>query len=265
MIEEAFSPQQSEAGNFEISADQKCFGFDLAKKKFYSNAFTVSLSDFFACSCGRPWQLKSGEYQVDHVEVRNKTLQIVFSSDTSTVTVQFCFVNEMLCGTLHVTARCELKDFFVALCLPIPDDARLTMPMSLYNDNPAADPKRLVPHFPSKGSASLVLEESRYPIPGVNAEFSNDFITLFLRPGYNWSLGAERLACGDTRLVLGSGCVAFNGKHDQAYELKNEMVATDKGYRTLKAGEKNYDRLCCKLGASRMFWRRLPGYCFKRL
>lgn len=210
---------------------EKDFSFDDNRLLFQCSPFEVKLSSFFRFSENSPWCLKKSIFQECTARISGEKLHVCASSEPFQIHFEFYLQKDILRGTINFSARREIRKGFFALCLPVPDHARLTIPMSLYNGNPSTSPERTVARFPQDGKASLLVEESRLPIPGINAEMNGKSLTLFLFPGKQCSLGGERIAKNETFLVLGSGCVAFNGTHDCAHELKNQSVKNPKGYR----------------------------------
>ncbi|MBR7103723.1 MAG: hypothetical protein IKC65_02165 [Lentisphaeria bacterium] len=220
-----------------ISGQKDHLLFDRERGYFETACYTFPLAGLAAFSTGKPWQLSPAALELGTVGLCGNKLCLDCSAAFFDLDLEFSFdAAGFLCGKAVLTAREDLEDFSFSLCFPIPGNARLTLPMSCYNGNPSAAADRIVPRFPASGNAALVFEESRYPVPGVNAEFEDKYLSLFLRPGEGCSLGAERSASGAACCLISSGCTAFNGKHDEAYEFKCRSVHHPKGYRTLKAG-----------------------------
>ena len=222
---------------YTIHCPDKDFTFDENRLLFQCSPFDLKLSSLFRFSENTSWCLKESAFQECSAKTSGEKLLVGASAESFQVHFEFYFKNDILLGKMNFRARREIRKGFFALCLPVPDHARLTLPMSLYNGNPSTSPERTVARFPPEGKASLLVEESRLPIPGINAETDGKFLTLFLFPGKHCSLGCERIAKNETFLVLGSGCVAFNGTHDCANELKNQAVENPKGYRNFANDE----------------------------
>ncbi|MFC4006145.1 hypothetical protein ACFOY2_02855 [Nonomuraea purpurea] len=133
----------------------------------------------------------------------------------------------------------QVTDVAAGLLLPLPtQDAHVTMPGVLYNDNPSSDPARQVPHV------GYVCEEHRLPIPAVNAAWDDRYVSLFAHP--------EPARAQDGTVVYGSlgvirnpgltvaamtGVIMFDGRPDVCYVSKAEVADQPIGYRTLDPGE----------------------------
>ena len=124
----------------------------------------------------------------------------------------------------------------VHLCLPVRirpgKDVRIMMPGINYNNNPNADPKRVVPRFADELPTWGLYEEHRYPVPMVHFEWGKDGararISLVTKPSsiaYGvedqwWSLGAK-MAHDHTDLLVTSGIVVTNERFGAVYGKQN--------------------------------------------
>ena len=223
------------AKQLKIEKGEKWIAFEPESGTLSTSVFSFPAGLLAGGSCRIPWQLHAGEIPSLRGEIQGEHLILSGENQWFGYQVDFFFDQHLfLRGRAIFTAFQNLASFCGSISIPVPDDARFVMPMSLYNDNPSADKDHLVPHFPRSGEASLVLEESRFPIPGVSAEFDGQFFSMFVIPGNGCALGAERSEAGNTACVITSGCVALNGKHDEAYEFKCRSVYHPKGYRELE-------------------------------
>ncbi|MEV1169614.1 hypothetical protein [Nonomuraea sp. NPDC049784] len=133
----------------------------------------------------------------------------------------------------------ELTDMAAGLLLPLPaQDAHVTMPGVLYNDNPSSDPNREVPHI------GYVCEEHRLPIPAVNAAWDDRHVSLFAHPEPTRSEEDGTVAYGSLGVIRSpgltvtamTGVIAFDGKPDVCYVSKAEVADRPIGYRDLAPG-----------------------------
>lgn len=221
----------------EISSGGKRIFFDPATGLLETPVFSLAPGELIGYSLGKPWRLNAVGTVPFRAAVEDGVLTLTGRDAFFAYRLTFSFDRHgLLRGGAAFTALRAVTDFCGTVSFPVPDDARFVMPMSLYNNNPSTAPDRVVPRFPAAGPASLVLEESRFPIPGVSAESGRGFVSFFVMPGRGCALGAERSAPGTTCCVITSGCVSFNGRHDEAYEFKCRSVPHAKGYRDLAAG-----------------------------
>lgn len=132
-----------------------------------------------------------------------------------------------------------LTDVAAGLLLPLPvQDANVTMPGVLYNDNPSSDPARPVPHI------GYVCEEHRLPVPAVNAAWDGRYVSLFAHPKAvrDWDGGVAYGSLGVVRspgltVAAMTGVIMFDGDPDVCYVSKAKTERRPVGYRDLAAGE----------------------------
>ncbi len=231
----------------------RIFAFDTESKCFEMAGAGIeksfSLGSFLRFSETEPWSFPAREYENVRLAVTpgdNAMLIVAVENEEFLCGTAFNFDGELLKGDLFVNFKKDSAKNFIALALPVENDSNFTCPGVLYNNNPSSE--RLVAHFPSEGKGSLMLEESRLPVTGVNAEKDKHFFSLFSVPEMEsgWTLGLHREE--QTLLMLGSGCLSFNGIPDQAYVAKG--VAADAGcvYRSFRAGDKFARRFAVSWG-----------------
>ncbi len=238
------------------SAGNRFFAFDTESKSFELGGCGIEkkflLAEFLRFSDSRPWSFPVKEYDSPRVAVTpdDPMLIVAVENDCFLCGMAFNFDGELLRGDFFLSVKKDLPYNFVALALPVCQDSAFTLPGVLYNDNPSTPPEHLVAHFPAAGTASLMVEESRLPVTGVNAEKDQKFFSLFSVPEmeFEWTLGAHRDERGETSLMLGSGCVSFNGIPDQVYIAKR--AAADPGcvYRNFQAGDRVTKRFALSWG-----------------
>ncbi|MCZ8519524.1 MULTISPECIES: hypothetical protein [Paenibacillus] len=155
----------------------------------------------------------------------------------------------------NVTAR-TLQDAVMGLLIPLPagEKSRVTIPHTIYNNNPSSDPGRIVPKLGAGPGRGFVCEEHRLPIPCVNVEWQEGAasagtdaccFSLFSIPGFREtqegavqydSLGA--VDQGDRILAAAlSGVVMFNGEKDLILTAKGRTDTWSGGYTDLAPGE----------------------------
>ncbi len=155
---------------------------------------------------------------------------------------------------LKLTVRFEnagdipLYTFAGGLSLPVcgKEKQKVTIPHMIYNDNPSADPERIVPHIGTEPGKGLIVEEHRLPIPAVNVEWKEGeayaFLSLLSVPCVEsgededyWSMGALKEE-GGVRITAASGVLMFNGMKDVFYGGRCTPLSYLKGYRRLEPG-----------------------------
>ena len=133
---------------------------------------------------------------------------------------------------------------------------KVTIPHVIYNGNPSASEKTLVPRLRDTDGYSLVVEEHRLPIPAVNVEWEDKksfvSLTVFSMPSrinlsgkdgeHWWSSGVVRSG-NNWNIVNLSGVVAMNNIPDKVYDNNRCPVSLPGGgYLDLRRGgifEKN--------------------------
>lgn len=223
------------------------------------SSLRFDLSRFLPISTARPWKFHPQSFRSVVATECVGTLRIVALSTGIETTVHLRFDGPAL--GLDVCWKCvapdPIENAAVAVCLDLladPATARVTMPHILYNDNPSADPERVVPHFGTQPGACLVCEETRFPIPGVNVEWLDGrtpiFVSLLAVAGSDndaWSLGCVRTNAG-LQMLCTSGVLAFNGQRDTTYGAQCRPMPFATGYRRLAKGDVIAKCLVLELG-----------------
>ncbi|GAA2205218.1 hypothetical protein GCM10009850_007570 [Nonomuraea monospora] len=196
------------------------------------------LRGLLTASAGRPWRVEPAEPGAVHL--REDTVVVTARAGGLSASLKLAFTPG---GLLTLTTIWrndtdgELADVAAGLLLPLPvQDAHVTMPGVLYNDNPSSGPDRQVPHL------GYVCEEHRLPIPAVNAAWDDRYLSLFAHPE---AIRDEdgKVAYGSLGVLPGpavtamSGVIAFNGEPDVCYVSKAQVEARPLGYRDLAPGE----------------------------
>jgi len=165
--------------------------------------------------------------------------------------------NGMLCVDTGFTNVSDevIKDAVMQVGLGFDaDDENITIPHVLYNDNPSADPERLVAKIGKKPGSGVISEEHRLPIPGINVDYYDAnkkrySLSLLSIPEIGdcedenfWALGAIKTETGVAIQAL-SGQTMFNGTKDLIYAGKNTLLPYERGYKFLLPGETIRKRL----------------------
>lgn len=148
------------------------------------------------------------------------------------------------------TGEEDIFQFTGGITLPVlgKKKQKVTIPHLIYNDNPSADPDRIIPHIGGIPGEGVVVEEHRLPIPAVNIEWKEDesypYLTLLSMPAVvcgneeeYWSLGVLKETGGE-RMISTSGPLMFNGMKDVVYGGRCTPLSYMKGYRILRGKER---------------------------
>lgn len=140
---------------------------------------SLLFSEFCPVSTHKPWDLRSREFSSVSLSGTADKIRIEGRCDLFETAVVFTFKGRLLKAAAQWTclSAARLENVAVALVLELRYDLsteRVTLPNILYNDNPSADPERLVPHFGREPGACLVCEETRFSIPCANVEWLRD-------------------------------------------------------------------------------------------
>jgi len=210
--------------------------------------FISSFSRMCRFSLEKPWNLLAQQFKSVSCAQNDEKIILKGLNDYFETVLELSFIDNLLKVELTMTcvSLTPVPNASVALVLDIKsvlDTERITMPHILYNNNPSADPERLVPHFGKDVGECLVCEETRFPIPCVNVEWQennkNRFVSLFSRPSgseIDWSLGCVRYKNG-INLVCASGILALNGKKDETYGTQCKSFHLENGYYNLQKGD----------------------------
>lgn len=222
---------------------------------FYLNNQCIhqeNLAQFLQISLRRPWLLQEPVWQITANQKIAETLQLTCQTAEIAAKLIFSFVDETLqvATTFTSLPAAGVEDFAVGVQLNMTAGTKhkVTLPHILYNDNPSADPDRIIPHIGEVVGKGTIVEEHRLPIPGINIEWQvapSTFysFTLLAQPAVKtgnvldyWSLGALRAVEGEALLLM-SGPLMFNGTKDVVYGGRNTPLSYQLGYRDLKQGE----------------------------
>jgi len=202
-------------------------------------------------STAQPWELVPVPWRLIAAEQRADACMYIFSDSRAEVEMRGSASGQAACLQLKISNRStfDWPHFSCALQLPVisREPCKVVIPHVIYEDNPSADPDRLVPHIGQTPGEGSVFEEHRLPIPAVSVEWGSEgcghFLTLLSQPEVitgddadYWSLGALCAAQGMTLAAL-SGPVMLNGRKDMTYGGQCAAVPFTGGYRTLAAGE----------------------------
>ncbi len=196
-------------------------------------------------STARPFEIAENAWQITE-----EAEDVTYTDGAMEVKLRFAAA----CGALKIDAVFRnisdrpLQDLAVGLLADCTegDAHKATMPHMIYNDNPSADPDRIVPHIGNEEGRGIIVEENRLPIPAVNVEWKTSgyqSLTLLMVPeveeGYDseyWSMGILRKDGGE-RIAALSGVLMFNGLKDVYYGGRNTPLPYLNGYRSLQPGE----------------------------
>lgn len=223
--------------------------------------YECDLSEFLWYSVTYPWEYRkctwrriqcvTGETWAGQREQEENRSILVYEDDILKGEVTLTLEDHELKVEVSVTncGREKLEDLVLGISLPVLSGGKhkVTIPHLIYNDNPSADPERIVAHIGDKAGEGIIVEEHRLPIPAVNMEWESEgefsFLTMLSFPqvkdGRNeeyWSLGVLKEEQGE-RIVALSGPVMFNGMKDVIYGAQNTPMSYMKGYRSLAPGE----------------------------
>lgn len=212
-------------------------------------------------SCERPWVLAPLADIRAQAEGEDLLVQGISHCGSIEAQARFCAQGDqvMVAVSFKNISKAPVRHGLAQLGFALEgiEGENITIPHTLYNDNPSADPARLVAHVGKKPGDGVIVEEHRLPIPGVNVEWRKEghtrCLTLlsFPEPGDGtdeqyWSLGVLREECG-LRLQALSGQTMFNGVRDMVYAGKNAFVPFERAYRLLMPGERLQHRFCLEL------------------
>ncbi|MFH1074658.1 MAG: hypothetical protein V1752_06180 [Candidatus Firestonebacteria bacterium] len=211
-------------------------------------SLVFSYAEMMKYTAGKPWSLKREKFSFIKFGNNGKTLLILGIGNFLKTRTEFIFKGDMLACSVEWEVMQNVKNASVAFVLKIKYDIKtekVTLPMNIYNNNPAVEADRVAPHFARRIGESFIEEETRYPVPCANVEWIENgktlFVSLFSIPNsgaYEWTLGVNRPDKSGVELVAASGIVSFNGKKDKNYGAKNESVHIESGYNNFKCGNK---------------------------
>ncbi|WP_325176591.1 hypothetical protein [Paenibacillus alkalitolerans] len=215
--------------------------------------FEGSLQHMFTCSEGRPWRFDFSRFRHERIVEEGGSIRIEGFLNQLNVTVSMSFGKHDL---LKVKVTWEnrtdrlVSDAAVGVTFELPVRKReiTTIPHMIYNNNPSADPERIVPRLGTGPGKGYICEEHRLPIPFVNVEWTEhartNYFSLYAIPSFvetddgkvnYFSLGA--VCDGDVSVLASlSGVLMFNGEKDVVYVGKSKTQPYDGGYVDLPPG-----------------------------
>lgn len=220
----------------------------------YENEISVlelSLPELVSYSMRKPWSMEHTPWKNIRA-FEGETYGLIFEDDCIMAQINWESKDNYL--ELEVSfenqSGDEITDFCGGITIPINKTGKqkVTIPHVIYNDNPSADPERVVPHIGTKVNGGIIVEEHRLPIPAVNVEWKVDgnfpFFTLCSVPdsitGLDrdyWSLGVVHKEEGECITAL-TGPLMFQGMKDVVYGGRCTPLPYFEGYKTLKPGER---------------------------
>ncbi|MDR3166722.1 MAG: hypothetical protein LBT93_02165 [Treponema sp.] len=210
------------------------------------------LSHLLTFSRGRPWDLCCPRVKDPEIVLDHGRLTIHIPGAFGEINAGLCFYFDAEKGLVMesewVNTGPAVQDAMAGLCLPMPwsEGAKFTLPHCLYNDNPSADPERIIPKVGTVPGGGYIAEEHRLPIPALNIQWrAGDLfphLNIFSEPSNvtgdfdsPWTLGLLKDKGGYTVTAL-SGGVMFNGEKDLIYIAKARHGNYPYNYNTLTAG-----------------------------
>ncbi len=209
------------------------------------------IEDLIWYSLSLPWEYKSCDWILVESKETKDGMYLRYKSMSIQLMIGFYIEQDELKLSLEYEniGNEIIKQFTGGLTLPVCGRGKnkVTIPHLIYNDNPSADPDRIVPHIGNISGEGTIVEEHRLPIPAVNIEWKQEgahsYITLLSIPevdkGYEdeyWSLGVIKELEGE-RIMSLSGPLMFNGMKDVMYGGQCTPLSYMKGYRDLQVNE----------------------------
>lgn len=206
------------------------------------------INNMIIFSKGKPWSETPADLIIESISSDNETIVIKAMTEKNVqITMNFKFdENDVLRFVIiwHNHSGTVFKDTALGVLFDLPQNEKekITIPHNIYNNNPSADPGRLVPHIDKEPGSGYICEEHRLPIPCVNIEWRSngmyDYFSLFAVPSkigdaeesdHYWSMGAFRT--DDKICITGlSGPLMFNGEKDMVYGAQCTKMPYEDGY-----------------------------------
>lgn len=220
---------------------------------------TPSMIQFSGC---RPFEIGCVDWKFIKKEETEDSLVLVYQYESvqASLTVQAGNLALQMTLAFDNVGEEELFDFTGMLLLPITGKGKnkVTIPHIIYNDNPSADPERIVPHIGNVPGEGTIVEEHRLPIPAVNVEWKeqgvSSYMTLLSVPEVitgddrdYWSLGVLKQEDGEMITSL-SGPLMFNGVKDVVYGGRCTPMSYLLGYRYVRPKEGICKQYCLAWG-----------------
>ncbi len=229
------------------AVDEHTVTFYCGEKAIFSQE-TKSLLQ--CCDC-RPWALAPHRWILTEAKEQGEALTLSFQEGTVAAGLRFQAAEGALQVTVSYqnTGETQICDFTGGFSLSCTGKGKnkVTIPHIIYNDNPSADPERIVPHIGEKPGGGIIVEEHRLPIPAVNVEWQEEgecrYVTVLSKPDVvtgdeseYWSLGVIKEEEGE-RITALSGPLMFNGMKDVVYGGRCTPLPYLTGYRYVRPGE----------------------------
>lgn len=201
-------------------------------------------------SLKRPFEIESINWTIEELVETEEKLGLVLNDGIIRVGLEITYeCDAVKVKTVYENISGEeLFDFTAGFALDCLEGVKhkATLPHIIYNDNPSADPSRIVPHIGREHGKGIIVEENRLPIPGANIEWQDEgfySLSFLMKPevkmGYEheyWSLGILREQDGE-KIVALSGPLMFNGMKDVYYGGRNTPLPYLNGYRRLEKND----------------------------
>ena len=230
--------------------------FDKNRDEFHlivneKSVYTVRLTELLWYSVGRPWNPVGNRWRITELQQEENCILAVLSSQELEASVQLKKEDQEIRISVMFRNGSEkaMDELACGMKLSVRsgEKQKVTIPHLIYNDNPSADPNRVVPHIGTVNGKGTVVEEHRLPIPAVNVEWKEEeafySLTLLSVPETEngtdeeyWSLGACKTE-GGYQILSASGPLMFNGMSDVFYGGRCTPLSYMKGYRRLGFGE----------------------------
>lgn len=217
-----------------------------------------ALCDLCVFSTGRPWELAGPSSHNARAERRGSSLIVdlprAFEGVSALLELSFSR-GRLAMAASWANEGSAIPDALLGLRFPVEGgDMKCTLPHTIYNDNPSADPDLVIPHIGAEAGKGFVCEEHRLPIPGLNLQWEDKgsfpYLTVLSLPSLIdssdidscWSTGIIKTEAGYAGLVL-SGALMFNGEKDLVYGGQCSPIPYRGGYFEFESGMKVEKRL----------------------
>ncbi len=213
--------------------------------------FSQKIEMLLMCSDCRPWDFTAHDWKLIDAKEEENSLCLSYQDGPILASLLFEGAKEALKVTVSYVNTsqeliCDFAGGFTLFCTGKGKN-KITIPHMIYNDNPSADPERIVPHIGEETGGGIIVEEHRLPIPAVNAEWEQDggryYVTLLSLPQVvtgddreYWSLGVVKEEDGE-RITALSGPLMFNGMKDVVYGGRCTPLPYLTGYRYVRPDE----------------------------
>lgn len=215
--------------------------------------FEGRLDKMLVLSSGRPWRFDNPRLNDIRLTAEPDKIRMTCRLGGLDLSLVFAFDRHhclRINATWHNRTGTRLTDISAGIVFELPRHQKemVTIPHMIYNNNPSADPDRVVPKLGAGPGRGFICEEHRLPIPCVNVEWTDSFgagyFSLFSVPAYvetadgkvqYGSLGALQNEGRTTAAAL-SGTLMFNGEKDVVYTGKSKTAPYSEGYLDFPTG-----------------------------